>query len=326
MTLIGGRASIRNASITFKLNYTNLLKTLENLENTWSDYLEALSKVIVGPVVVIIDDTFDHKLYSRVEGIASKYGNYFAWCSTHKRFEPGIQVLTIALYDLAMGKSYLIGAFPYATRKMWESGMVSEFKTKIEMAAEIIEVLKERFHVVRVVFDSWYWSEKLVRDSVVSELKSNRRLLRVRPLEGEKTLGVEGHPHVGDLPPGSYLAELTLGDQVITIKLLILVYKDNRLNLYTTDLNLSDEEIEATWKIRWEIEKFHKDIKALGMQDSSFLKRKRLQGYLLLFVMVVNTARDLISSLNLKSVKELLRFVEIRLGGALGLMKIFKLR
>lgn len=67
MTLLGERASIRNASITFRLNYANLLKTLENLENTWSDYLEALSKVIIGPVVVIIDDTFDHKLYSRVE-------------------------------------------------------------------------------------------------------------------------------------------------------------------------------------------------------------------------------------------------------------------
>ncbi|BDB99900.1 hypothetical protein SACC_29170 [Saccharolobus caldissimus] len=176
--------------------------------------------MIIGPVVVIIDDTFDHKLYSRIEGITSRYGNYFAWCSMHKRFEPGIQVLTIALYDLAMGKSYLIGAYPYATRKMWESGMVSEFKTKIEMAAEIIEILKRRFPVCRIVFDSW--SEKLVRGSVVSELKSNRRLLRVRPLEG--TLGVEGHPHVGDLPPGSYLAELTLGDQVITIRLLILVY------------------------------------------------------------------------------------------------------
>jgi len=75
--------------------------------------------------------------------------------------------------------------------------MVSKFKTKIEMAAEIMEVLKERFHVARVMFDPWYWSEKLVRGSVVSELKSNRRLLRVRSLEGERTLGVEGHPHVG---------------------------------------------------------------------------------------------------------------------------------
>lgn len=96
--------------------------------------------------------------------------------------------------------------------------------------------------------------------------------------------------------------------------------------MYATDLNLSDEEIDATWKIRWEIEKLHRDVKTLGMQDSSFLKRKRLQGYLLLFVMVVNAARDLVTSLNLKSVEELLRFVEIRLEGALGLMKIFKLR
>jgi len=120
---------------------------------------------------------------------------------------------------------------------------------------------------------------------------------------------------------------LTLEDQVITIKFLILLYKDNTLNLYATDLNLSDEEIEATWEIRWEIEKLHRNVKTLGMQDSSsFLKRKRLQGYLLLFVMVIDAARDLISSINLKSVEELLRFVEIRLGGALGLMKIFKLR
>ncbi|BFI76747.1 transposase [Sulfurisphaera ohwakuensis] len=326
MALIGGRASIRNTAITFGLNYTNLLEALERLEEAWKNYLDTLSKTIVGPVVVIIDDTFDHKPYSRVEEIASKYGNYIFWCSTHKKFEPGIQILTIALHDLTTGKSYPVGAFPYVTRKMWENGIVNEFKTKIEMAAEILEVLKGKFPVARVVFDSWYWSERLVRGCVVSELRSNRRLLRVRCLEGGRTLGVEGHLHVSDLPPGSYLADLTLGSQVITIKLLVLEYKSSRLNLYTTDLNLGDEEIEATWRIRWEIEKFHRDIKALGMQDSSFLKRKRLQGYLLLFVMVVNTVRDLISSLNLRSVEEFLRFVEIRLGGALGLMKIFKLR
>ncbi|BCU68792.1 hypothetical protein KN1_00890 [Stygiolobus caldivivus] len=60
--------------------------------------------------------------------------------------------------------------------------MVNEFKTKIDMAAGILEVLKQYFTVVRVVFDSWYWSEKLVKGSVVSELKSNRRLLRVKAL------------------------------------------------------------------------------------------------------------------------------------------------
>ncbi|AWR99165.1 transposase [Metallosphaera hakonensis] len=326
MVLIGGRASIRNASISFGLNYANLLRALEHLEEAWGKYLEALRALIVGPVVVIVDDTFDHKLYSRVESVASRYGNYFAWCSMHKGYESGVQVLTVALHDLGTGRSYMVGAFPYATRKMWESGQVSEFRTKIEMAAEMIEVLKTRFPVVRVVFDSWYWSEKLVKDNVVSELKSNRRLLRVRSAEGEDALEVEGHLHVGDLPPGSYFADLTLGDHVITVKLLILEYKDSRLNLYTTDLNMEDETIEETWKIRWEIEKLHRDVKTLGMQDSSFLKRRRLQGYLLLFVMVVNAVRDLIGSLKLRSVEELLRFVENGLGGAQGLMKMFKLR
>ena len=75
--------------------------------------------------------------------------------------------------------------------------MVNEFKTKIEMAREMLDVLKGYFRVSRVVFDSWYWSEKLVKDNVVSELKSNRRLLRVESVQG--TLEeVEGHLRVGD--------------------------------------------------------------------------------------------------------------------------------
>jgi len=67
----------------------------------------------------------------------------------------------------------MVGAFPYAVRKMLDLGMVTEFKTKIDLAREMLDVLKEHFRVSRVVFDSWYWSEKLMRDNVVSELKSN---------------------------------------------------------------------------------------------------------------------------------------------------------
>jgi hypothetical protein len=75
--------------------------------------------------------------------------------------------------------------------------MVNEFKTKIDLAREMLDVLKGYFRVSKVVFDSWYWSEKLVKDNVVSELKSNRRLLRVESARG--TLEeVEGHLRVGD--------------------------------------------------------------------------------------------------------------------------------
>ena len=48
----------------------------------------------------------------------------------------------------------MVGAFPYAVRKMLDLGMVNEFKTKIEMAREMLDVLKGYFRVSRVVFDS----------------------------------------------------------------------------------------------------------------------------------------------------------------------------
>jgi len=75
----------------------------------------------------------------------------------------------------------MVGAFPYAVRKMLDLGMVNEFKTKIELAREMLDVLKGYFRVSMVVFDSWYWSEKLVTDNVVSELKSNLAQGRVGP-------------------------------------------------------------------------------------------------------------------------------------------------
>ena len=84
-------------------------------------------------------------------------------------------------------------------RKMLDLGMVNEFKTKIDLAKEMLDVLKGYFRVSRVVFDSWYRSEKLVRDNVVSELKSNRAQGRVGPGDPR---GGGGTPPSG-IPPES---------------------------------------------------------------------------------------------------------------------------
>jgi len=98
---------------------------------------------------------------------------------------------------------------------------------------------------------------------------------------------VEGHLRVGDLPPRLYFADLTLGERVITVKLLVREHKRNSGThvkcLYTTDLSLSEEEIEEAWRMRWEIEELHRDVKALGLEDSSFWRGERLQGYLTIF-------------------------------------------
>ena len=162
-----------------------------------------------------------------------------------------------------------------------------------------------------VVFDSWYWSEKLVKENVVSELKSNRRLLRVESAQG--TLEeVEGHLRARDLPPGLYYADLTLGDRAVTVKLLVRKHKrdsgTHARYLYTTDLSLSEEEIEEAWRMRWEIEELHRDVKALGLEDSSFWRRERLQGYLVIFTITTNVVREMVGALNLRSVEAFLKF------------------
>ncbi|EHP69204.1 Archaeal putative transposase ISC1217 [Metallosphaera yellowstonensis MK1] len=76
--------------------------------------------------------------------------------------------------------------------------------------------------------------------------------------------------------------------------------------LYTTDLSLSEEEIEEAWRMRWEIEELHRDVKALGLEDSSFWRRERLQGYLTIFT-INNVVRELVVELNLRSVEAFLR-------------------
>ena len=76
----------------------------------------------------------------------------------------------------------------------------------------------------------------------MSELKSNRTQGRVGPGDPRG-----GTPPSGR-PPGVYYADLTLGGRVVTVKLLVRERKrDSGTHvryLYTTDLSLSEEEIE----------------------------------------------------------------------------------
>jgi len=111
MTLVGGRASVRNAAETFGLDYANLLEALGELDNAWRDYLEALSGLVKGQVVVIIDDTVDHKEYSRGKDV-SPHGNYWIYCHTHNRLERGVQLLTVAIVDLSTGRTFMVSPTP----------------------------------------------------------------------------------------------------------------------------------------------------------------------------------------------------------------------
>ena len=60
----------------------------------------------------------------------------------------------------------------------------------------------------------------------------------------------------------------------------------------------------------WEIEELHRDVKALGLEDSSFWRRERLQGYLTIFT-INNVVRELVGEPNLRSVEAFLTFSNV---------------
>ncbi|WP_245544566.1 hypothetical protein [Metallosphaera yellowstonensis] len=88
-----------------------------------------------------------------------------------------------------------------------------------------------------------------MRDNVVSELKSNLAQGRVGPGDPR---GGGGAPPSG-ISPGVYYADLTLGGRAITVKLLVREHKRDSGTqarcLYTTDLSLSEEEIEEACRV-----------------------------------------------------------------------------
>jgi len=111
MTLLGGKTSVKNAPETFGLDYANLLEALGELHDAWRDYLEVLSGLVKGEVVVIIDDTVDHKEYSRGKDV-SPHGKYWIYCHAHRRFER-VKLLTVAIVDLSTGRTFMVGAFQW---------------------------------------------------------------------------------------------------------------------------------------------------------------------------------------------------------------------
>ena len=74
--------------------------------------------------------------------------------------------------------------------------------------------------------------------------------------------------------------------------------------LYTTDLSLSEEEIEEACRVG--DRGAPQGRQGPGLEDSSFWRRERLQGHLTIFT-VTNVVRELVGELNLRSVEAFLR-------------------
>ena len=219
------------------MNYETVLKNLDKLADT--SLIETVKEIVKDhPTQLIVDDTHNHKQYARAI-LAPRNCTQIYYCREHKRFEPAIQLLTIAIKDLKTNETYIIAIIPYIPQKvaeiLKERGEEAEFKTKIQLYLEVLPILLREFNVVVISFDSWYVNSKTLLPNIIKELKANARVT-----EGGRSVPV------GEFPEGEYLVEY-LGTP---IKLLVVEGLGKRY-FFSTNINDTAEDIITAWENRW---------------------------------------------------------------------------
>lgn len=147
------------------MDYETVLKKLDEIANA---RLTGTVKMIVKdhPLLLIIDDTHDHKLYAMP---TSRNGAQLYYCKGHKKYEPAILIATVK--DIVTNEVYIISVTPYVPRKVEEElkrrGEKVEFKTKIEIYLGLLPHL-DGLNVVGV--DSWYVNSKTLLPNTVGDL------------------------------------------------------------------------------------------------------------------------------------------------------------
>ncbi|QIW25264.1 ISNCY family transposase [Sulfolobus sp. S-194] len=310
--ILGGVIGCTASEIAQEINmdYETTLKNLDKIANT--SLIKAVKEIVKDhPVLLIIDDTHDHKEYARAIPV-SRNGAQVFYCREHKRYEPAIQLL-ITVKDLRTNETYIVAITPYIPQKvaeiLKERGEEAEFKTKIQLYLELLPILLSEFNVVIISFDSWY-----VNSNTVGELKSSARVV-----EGGRSVPVS------EFPQGEYLVEY-LGTP---IKLLVVEdYKGlGKRYFFSTNLNDTPEDIITAWENRWDIEVLIRELKALGLDKGSFLTWVRNKGFItlkalsLLFVLSFKYSLGL--HLGAKRIARLIKTVYQESGG---IKKLFKWR
>ena len=226
--------------------------------------------------VLIVDDTLIEKTGKHMDGV----GYLFDHCkgksilchdivSTY--YHNGEQ--QVPLYFIPYVKEEIAGQYD-----LW-------FKTKIQIALDLLRMSLMQVHPEVVVFDAWYMSKELVdflnsRDLTwASQAKSNR-LIQVDDEWISLTSCVRDIPkqaftHI-DKPVGEqrfkWMFETTVMlKHVGLVKLVILRERKNSKTctfLVSNDINLDGMQILKYYKNRWSIEVFHRDCKQhLGMGE-----------------------------------------------------------
>lgn len=163
--------------------------------------------------------------------------------------------------------------------------------SKIEMAKNLVDKLSDnKIKIDNVLFDSWYSDEKLIKKcksigaKVICCIKTNRTL-KIGKSSKYRKLSFISSRLIGQKTRNCYVHDkvyLVWSSKVNLHKLpriKLIISKDigkensNNFHLISTNIYDSPEEIISTYKIRWNIETFHQDMKQnLGFGKAFFRK------------------------------------------------------
>jgi hypothetical protein len=270
------RKSISNiSSLVSEYDQSTVNRALHGIDSKLleQNYIRFLKTVIGNHEVMFIgDDTL-------LEHPGSKIMENVGWFFDHASGNNVLahQPVTSGLYDLDTDTFY-----PFLTRLYVKRMSGKEFKTKLEIMEALFSIAENNFNVTGKVVDSWYSSIKFLGNNYVTELKSNRKAsfynlgrmtLKNRDLFYTMDEIVEStflmyNRHSDTLKEFPLQREfkvyLSNGEPV---NLIILYNPENKRKKFIVSDYLSGEEMIKAWSIRWSIENFHKDAKALGLGE-----------------------------------------------------------
>ncbi|MEK6946579.1 MAG: transposase, partial [Nanoarchaeota archaeon] len=167
--------------------------------------------------------------------------------------------------------------------------------SKIEMAKRLIrKLIDAKIQIHTILFDSWYSDKDLIKAClkakirVICAIKTNRkvRFLRARNYTSLSLVSKQTRVQklyeckIGDKiydvrSEEAYLNKLPLMRLVISHERIDEKLSDRVIHLISTNLKDTVGEILQTYKIRWHIETYHRDIKQnLGFAKAFFRKKE----------------------------------------------------
>jgi SRSO17 transposase len=265
------------------------------------------------PRYIIIDDTvLEHPYGPCIQGT----GKY--WDNSEKRWTLGHNIVTSLVANADDFEP--LDIFFYLKEKYAEENN-TVFKTKIQIARDIIRARAKQLNARGVVFDSWFCCEDIMSECEKQGLKWYSELRENRNVYLSET---SGKIHVSDLAkaispsefklvnlPESWSRYSRMVETIViikgkrtkarTIKLVILWDgKDDSESfkfLATNDLTISGVEVVEIYRLRWYIEEFHRDAKQnLGLADCMLRKYDGVLTHVLLVRLAYSALKRLLAS------------------------------